>query len=440
VSSVVILLAIAILFLTTGGNANLREVGFDRTFEINNFTGVFKALVLSFAVTSLISYHEYSKIAGSEIKLEFIGLILLSTVGSFIAISASSFLVLFVGLELQALSGYALAGFNSSNPKSSEAGLKYFVLGALISCISLFGISFIYGFSGSLQFGSALTSMAVSKGLNAGLAIGIILMLTAVFFKLSAAPMHMWTPDVYEGAPINAVMYFATAQKIAILAVLLNLLASALDYWRPVLSIIKILAILSMIIGSLGALRQYSLKRLMAYSTILNIGYVLIGVVLHSDESIFASILYMVIYAVSTVGFFVCIIALAGNKADEANFDSLKGISYSKKTLAAVISIIMFSMIGLPPLAGFFGKFYLFYQAIKKEEFLLAIIGLTTSLIASYYYLKIVMYMYFIEPEKIEERIPTQFGLMIVTTIVVAFLLFFSAIPTSYLQLIMITP
>lgn len=440
ITALTIILITLLLFLVPEASDKL-ENAFGNTFVANSFTSTFKILMLVFTILALIAYYEFCKIAGQELKMEFVVLVLLSAVGALIAISSRNFLLLFSGLELQALAGYALAGFSSSDAQSSEAGLKYFVLGALVSCISLFGMSFIYGYSGSLQFSDALAALILSKGLNVGLVIGIILMLSAIFFKLSAAPLHVWTPDVYEGAPTVAVMYFSTAQKIAVLAVLMTLLTYVTDNYRPItVSLVKILAIFSMIIGALGAIRQQSLKRLMGYSAVLNVGYVLIGIALNNDEGKHAAILYMLIYTTAVAGFFACLIAAAGYRADRATFEDIKGISYNKKTLAAAISIIMFSMIGVPPLAGFFGKYYLFYQALMRGEFTLAIVGIGTSVIAAFYYLKVVMYMYFSEPKDSTERIPTHFGLMLVTLLVLGIILFFSFLPADYLKLIMITP
>ena len=329
------------------------ELGFTLSFATSPAISLFKAIVLGLALMSLVVYRDIAKIANSKLKIEFITLVLLSTLGVFISISARDFMLLFCGLELQALSGYALAAFNTKSSKSSEAGLKYFILGALMSGLMLLGISFLYGFSGSIKFFEIRDAL---NGFNIGLIVGSVLVLAAILFKLSAAPLHIWTPDVYEGAPISAVTYFAVAQKIGMLVVLINITDGVIgDYTQVSNELIKIVAILSMIVGSLGAIRQVSLKRLMAYSTVLNVGYVLVGVCLHSPEGNYAAFVYMLIYVIGVMGFFACIVALFGLKSDEATFEDLQGIAGSRKTLAAAISIIMFSMIGVPPLAGFFG-------------------------------------------------------------------------------------
>jgi NADH-quinone oxidoreductase subunit N len=346
-------------------------------------------------------------------------------------------LLLFCGLELQALSGYALAAFNSKNVKSSEAGLKYFVLGALMSGVMLLGISFLYGFSGSIKFSEINNALNAGTGeFNIGLVVGALLMVSAILFKLSAAPLHMWTPDVYEGSPISSVSYFAVAQKFGMLIVLINILDDVMGAYL-LHDLIKIIAIFSMIIGALGAIMQLSLKRLMAYSTILNIGYSFVALCLNSDESNYAALIYMLIYVIGAMGFFACLIALFGKKSDEATFDDLKGIAQKRKAIAASISIIMFSMIGLPPFSGFFGKYYVFYHAIKNGEITLAIIGFLTSVIAAFYYLKVIKFMYFMEAKSELEIIPTQNATRLVTIICVTFTLLFFIVGSNYINIIM---
>lgn len=413
-------LAIAILQFAPDENITI----FSDSFELSYYTYWYKSLVLFLSVMSIIIYNDLMKISGKSIKLEFVTLILLSTVGIFISISARDFITLFCGLELQALSGYAIAAFNNKNVMSSEAGLKYFVLGSLMSCLMLLGISLFYGFSGSMYFD--IIQNALNGEFNPGIVVGAIFVLAALLFKLSAAPVHIWTPDVYEGAPISAVTYFAVAQKLGIIIVLINFVNLVLgDYVSISVDLIKISAVLSIIIGSLGAIMQFSLKRLMAYSTILNVGYVLIGMSLNSYDGIYAAFLYMLIYVLGTMGFFACIVALFGEKADIATFADLQGIAAERKTIAAAITILMFSMIGLPPLAGFFGKYYIFYNAIIQNEFTLAFLGVLTSVIAAFYYLKIIKYMYFMENDTNITIIPTNHGLLLVSIISVSFTLFF---------------
>lgn len=296
----------------------------------------------------------------------------------------------------------------------------------------LLGISFFYGFAGSIYFNDIRA--ALDGEFNIGLVVGAIFVLAAILFKLSAAPLHIWTPDVYEGAPVSAVTYFAVAQKVGVLIVLINFVTLVTgNYLRVSVDLIKIAAILSIFIGALGAMMQSSLKRLMAYSTILNVGYVLIAISLHSDEGFRSAIIYMVIYVIGTIGFFACLVALFGKKSDIASFADLQGISAERKTIAASIAIIMFSMIGLPPLAGFFGKYYVFYNAIIQGEVTLAVLGVISSVIAAFYYLKVVKYMYFMEVVEKTAIIPTNRGLLSVSVISVGFTLFFFIFASSYL-------
>ncbi len=405
---------------------------FSNSFEVSPGIYKLKSLVLFLSIMSIVIYKSLIKISDKVIKVEFITLILLSTVGVFISISARDFIILFCGLELQALSGYAMAAFNNKDVKSSEAGLKYFVLGSLISCLMLLGISFFYGFTGSIYFNDIRA--ALDGEFNIWLVVGAIFVLAAILFKLSAAPLHIWTPDVYEGAPVSAVTYFAVAQKVGVLIVLINFVTLVTgNYLRVSVDLIKIAAILSIFIGALGAMMQSSLKRLMAYSTILNVGYVLIAISLHSDEGFRSAIIYMVIYVIGTIGFFACLVALFGRKSDIASFADLQGISAERKTIAASIAIIMFSMIGLPPLAGFFGKYYVFYNAIIQGEVTLAVLGVISSVIAAFYYLKVVKYMYFMEAVEKTAIIPTNRGLLSVSVISVGFTLFFFIFASSYL-------
>jgi len=266
------------------------ELGFSDSFATSPSISLFKAFVLGLTLMSLLIYRDLMKISKTHLKMEFVTLVLLSTLGVFISISARDFILLFCGLELQALAGYALAAFNTKQVKSSEAGLKYFVLGALMSGLMLLGISFLYGFSGSIKYIEIRS--ALNGEFNIGLVIGAVFMLSAILFKLSAAPLHVWAPDVYEGAPIASVSYFAVAQKLGMLVVLIHVLDAVIGDYTPIsVDLIKIVAIISMLVGALGAIMQKSLKRLMAYSSILNVGYVLVGVCLNSIEGNYAYML-----------------------------------------------------------------------------------------------------------------------------------------------------
>ncbi|MFY9589907.1 NADH-quinone oxidoreductase subunit NuoN [Rickettsia endosymbiont of Halotydeus destructor] len=426
IANITILLSIIIVFLVLKISGQ-EAIAFNNSFATNAVTSNYKALVLVFTILTMLIYFDYCTTNKEQLKNEFFTLLLLSTAGIFAAISARNFLLLFCAMELSALIAYVLAGFKLKDISSSEGALKYFILGSLVTCLSLFGISFIYGFSGSLEFSDILYQLN-NNTVNIGLIVGVIFFLSSLFFKLASVPLHSWAPDVYEGSPISSVTYFATASKIGIIAVLLNVMNLIIgDYHSISVNLVKIIAVLSMIFGALGALRQTSLKRLMAYSSILNIGYVLVGVALHSNDGDFAAMLYMMIYAVGVLGFFACLLALLGNEADNATFESIKGAAANHKALAAAISIIMFSMIGIPPLAGFLGKYYLFYQAINQGEYLLAFIGIFTSVIAAYYYLKIIKTMYFVDNNILtDKKISVRYGLLLINFIVIGFLLFAS--------------
>lgn len=427
ITNITLLLLIIALFIGLFASQN-EIVGFNNIFYNNDLIRIYKCLILFFLIIAIIIYRGYCQVTDQEFKIEFVTLTLLSLVGIFVAISSRNFLLLFCSLELSALVAYVLACFGANNVKSSEGALKYFLLGALVSCLTLLGISFIYGFAGSLDYSDISQQLTNSSPQNIGLIIGLVLFVTSMLFKLSAAPLHSWTPDVYESSPIPAVTYFATIMKIANVIILLNIVNMVLgEYSKISVDLIKIAASLSMIIGASGAIRQNSLKRLMGYATILNIGYVLMAIALHSDAGNQAAIIYIIIYAISVAGFFACLILLLGKESDLATFDHIKGAAASRKALAGGISLITFSMIGIPPLAGFFGKYYLFYQAIIERQYIMALIAITTSVIAAYYYLKIIKYMYFLQADNInietQNIISTNQGLKFVGYLTIIMLL-----------------
>jgi NADH-quinone oxidoreductase subunit N len=287
----------------------------------------------------------------------------------------------------------------------------------------LLGISFLYGFSGCMKFNDIRA--ALNGDLNIGLIVGAVLLLTGILFKLSAVPLHIWTPNVYEGAPISVLTYFSATQKIGMLVMLINIADVAIGDYISV-EIIKIVAILSMIVGALGVIMQVSLKRSMVYSTILNIGYVLVAICLHSPIGSYAAFICMLIYVVGAMGCFVCLVALFGKKSDVATFEDLKGITNQRKSLAGAISIIMFSITGLPTLAGFFGKYLVFHNAVLQSEIVLALVGVMTSIVAAFYYLKVIKYMYFMEAKEAIQAIATNRGLVF-TVINMAFIMFLSS-------------
>ena len=418
--------AIILLIFTLFNCTCISGSAFDGSFVNNSFTILFKQAILVGSALILLSHIGYIKNIAGEIQTEFTSIFLLSITGSFIAISARDLIVLFLGLELQSLPAYILAAFATRNIKSSEAGLKYFILGALSSAILLFGASFIYGSVGHVDY--AHITQNLSEHHNIATIIGISLVLIAIMFKLSIAPFHMWTPDVYEGAPIMSVSIFSSVHKIAAIAVFVNIVALMIGKFAyDFIALLKIFAVLSLIIGAFGAIFQTSLKRIMAYSAILNVGYILLAIIADVSLGIWrhSVFTYIVIYAIAVIALFSTLAATFGEKADDLTLNDLAGLGKTKKTAAFAISLIMFSMIGIPPLAGFFGKYYILLDLVSIEEYRLVVIAIIASVIAAYYYLRVIKVIYFDEPEIAAIKIPFSFEQIAVITICIAFLSFF---------------
>ncbi|MEE8295550.1 MAG: NADH-quinone oxidoreductase subunit NuoN, partial [Sphingomonadales bacterium] len=304
----------------------------------------------------------------------------------------------YVGLELQSLSLYVLAAFNRNRVRSTEAGLKYFVLGAVSSGILLYGISLVYGFTGTVNF-DALAGVLASEGDNIGVIIGMVFVLAGLAFKVSAVPFHMWTPDVYEGSPTPVTAFFAAAPKIAAMALLIRVtittFPSLTGDWQIILTF---LAIASMVLGAFAALVQTNIKRLMAYSSIGHIGFALVGLAAGTQQGVESVLVYMAIYATMTVGTFACILSMKKEGKYTEEIEDLAGLSKTSPKLAFALAIFMFSLAGIPLLAGFFGKWFVFMAAIDAGLYTLAIIGVLASVVGAYYYLRIVKLMYFDEP------------------------------------------
>ena len=331
-------------------------------------------------------------------RAEFPVLILFAALGMGIMVSATDLITLYIGLELNSLAAYVLAAFLRNDERSAEAGLKYFVLGALASGILLFGMSLTYGFTGTTSFVGIRG--ALETGLSQGALFGIVFMLAGLAFKISAVPFHMWTPDVYEGAPTPVTMFFASAPKVAALALTMRVtlvaFAEQAAAWQQ---IIIFAALASIVVGALGAIGQRNIKRLLAYSSINNVGFVLIGLAAATPQGAAAMLVYLAIYVAMTVGGFVVVLMLKdadGNPVEE--IADLAGLSRHRKVLAACLAMIMFSLAGIPPLFGFWGKFVVFQAAVQAGLVPLAAIGIAASVIGAFYYLKIVKIMYFDEP------------------------------------------
>jgi NADH-quinone oxidoreductase subunit N len=330
-------------------------------------------------------------------KIEYPILILSSVLGMMVMISSNDLIVFYMGLELQSLALYVLATFNRNNLKSSEAGLKYFVLSALSSGLLLYGCSLIYGFSGSTNF-EIIASQLDSN--DYALTFGIVFILVGLAFKISAVPFHMWAPDVYEGSPTTVTLFFTMVPKIAALTVFIRFLyvpfLELIDQWQMIL---VFLSIASMLFGAIAAIGQKNIKRLIAYSSIGHIGYALAGVASASNDGIQSSVIYLTIYIVMNLGLFSCLLMLRRNDNYYESIDDLSGLSKNHPILSFSLLVILFSLAGIPPLAGFFAKFYIFKAVIEQSMYFLAIVGLLSTVIAAFYYLRIIKIIYF-DPEK----------------------------------------
>jgi NADH-quinone oxidoreductase subunit N len=370
---------------------------FHGAFVADDFARFAKILILVGAALSILLADEFfAPIAMSRFELPV--LIVLATLGMLLMVSAGSFIALYMGLELQSLALYVLASFNRDHLRSTEAGLKYFVLGALSSGMMLYGISMIYGFTGSVEF-SAVANVIAQSGTGIGLIFGLVFLISGLAFKVSAVPFHMWTPDVYEGAPTPITAYFATAAKVAAMGLFLRAILipfpHAIEQWRQVIIAISVL---SMALGAVAALGQKNIKRLMAYSSIGHMGYALLGLAAGTALGVRGVLIYMAIYVFTNLGVFACIQAMRrGGKPVEAIAD-LAGLARTNPKLAVVFSMLFLSLAGLPPLAGFFAKFYVFLAAIQAGLIWPAILGVLASAIGLVYYLRLVKIMYFDEP------------------------------------------
>jgi NADH-quinone oxidoreductase subunit N len=358
-----------------------------------------KMLIFLDAAVAIIVAHNWFE-RDFEHAAEYPVLILLSCVGMAVMVSATSLVSLYVGLELQSLSAYVLAAYRRTDDRSAEAGLKYFVLGALASGILLYGISLLYGFTGTIQFDGIAAAFARDHDYSLGLLFGLVFLLAGLAFKISAVPFHMWTPDVYEGAPTPVTTFFASAPKVAAVMlavrVCLDALGPAIDAWRQ---IIAFTALASIILGAVAAYGQTNLKRLLAYSSINNVGFALVGLVAGGAAGASSVLFYMAVYIVMTMGSFLCILNLRDEDGEPLEaIDSLSGISQSRPGFAAAFAIFMFSLAGIPPLLGFWPKLVVFQAALAEHLYVLAVVGFLGSVIGAYYYIKIVKVMYFDAP------------------------------------------
>lgn len=396
-------LSLPALLLLVAAAATLHGVfdgpaaAFNGAMVLDGYVLFMKTLVILGGGLAILMSNQFLKTTGIN-RFEFPVLVVLATLGMMVMVSANDLLTLYVGLELQSLSLYVLASFARDRNRSTEAGLKYFVLGALSSGMLLYGMSLIYGFSGTLSF-DVLADLTADGDYTLGLLVGIVFLASGLAFKISAVPFHMWTPDVYEGAPTPVTAFFAIAPKVAAMALFVRALmipfADLVDQWQQV---IIFLAVLSMLLGAFLALVQTNLKRLMAYSSIANVGYALVALSAGTAEGVQGVVIFMALYLLMTAGTFGVILSLRRKDGLGETINDLSGLARTNPGMALAMAIMMFSLAGIPGLAGFFGKFYAFLPAIEAGLVWLAVVGMISSVVAAFYYLRIVKVMYFDEP------------------------------------------
>ena len=374
---------------------------FNESYIIDRLSIFMKVLTLLFCLFVLLSSKDYVKSISID-KIEYPIIILASTLGMILMISSYDLIVFYLGLELQSLGLYILSSFRRDDEKSTEAGLKYFVLSALASGLLLYGCSLIYGFTGSTNFEVISANL---DGSNTGAVFGIVFIIVGLAFKVSAVPFHMWTPDVYEGSPTSVTSFFALVPKIAALAVFIRFMyvpfINVINQWQI---IIVFLSIASMILGAVAAIGQNNIKRLMAYSSIGHMGYALAGLATGTNAGIQSTIIYLTIYLVMNLGAFGCIFMMKRENVFYENINELSGLSKNHPVLSLSFLIILFSLAGIPPLAGFFAKFYVFMSVIEVKMYSLAVIGLVTTVVSAFYYLRIIKVIYFDKPKKPFEK------------------------------------
>jgi len=405
---------------------------FNESYLIDNLSNYMKIILVGSGIFVMLTGSKYIQVINLN-KIEYPILILSSILGMMIMISSNDLIVFYMGLELQSLALYVLASFNRDNLLSTESGLKYFVLSALSSGLLLYGCSLTYGFSESTNFDQILIN---STEFNYGTTFGIVFILVGLAFKISAVPFHMWAPDVYQGSPTSVTLFFAILPKIAALSVFIKFLytpfANMNDQWQ---TIIVFISIASMIFGAVAAIGQKNLKRLIAYSSISHMGYALAGLATVSNQGIQSSITYISIYLVMNLAFFSCLFMLKRNDKYYENIEDLSGLSKKHPILSFSLLIVLFSLAGIPPLAGFFAKFYVFLAVIEQSMYFLAIVGLLATVVAAFYYLRIIKIIYF-DPEKEEYETSHNLGLKITLAISTIFILAYFIYPSGITEIV----
>jgi NADH-quinone oxidoreductase subunit N len=390
--AIVLLIAVAAIEIWLPGD---RLTTFGGSFVVDAFAKFMKVLALIGAAAVILLSLHYFRREGQE-RFEYAILILFSTLGMMVLVSAADLIALYLGLELMSLSLYVLAASNRDAVRPAESALKYFVLGALSSGMLLYGCSLIYGFTGTVSFTGIA---AAAKAGNIGLIFGLVFLFAGLCFKISAVPFHMWTPDVYEGAPTPVTAFFASAPKVAAIAIFIRVTVGAFPgivaEWQQILVFVSIA---SMALGAFAAIGQRNIKRLMAYSSIGHMGFALVGLAAGTAEGVQGVLIYMGIYLTMTLGTFAVILAMRRDDLMVENISDLAGLARTSPALAFFLAMLLFSLAGIPPLAGFFAKYFVFLAAIKAGLYVLAVIGVVTSVIGAYYYLSIIKIMYFDDP------------------------------------------
>ena len=428
ISLIVLLITAVIIFNETLGIE--QTLLFNDSIIIDYFSSFMKIITLLAAFLVLLISSNYLKVF-KIFKIEYPILILSSVLGMMIMISSNDLIVFYMGLELQSLALYVLATFNRDQLKSSEAGLKYFVLSALSSGLLLYGCSLIYGFTGSTNFN------LISNQLNSNeyaLTFGIVFILVGLAFKISAVPFHMWAPDVYEGSPTSVTLFFTMVPKIAALTVFIRFLyvpfLNLIDQWQTILIF---LSIASMLFGAIAAIGQTNLKRLIAYSSIGHVGYALAGLASGSNDGIQSSVIYITIYIIMNLGLFSCLLMMKRNNEYYEDIEDLSGLSKNHPLLSLSLLVILFSLAGIPPLAGFFAKFYIFKSVLEQSMYFLAIVGLLSTVVAAFYYLRIIKIIYFDE-EKEKYDTDHSLWLKLSLTISTLFIIIYFVFPSELIE------
>ncbi|MFG1230519.1 NADH-quinone oxidoreductase subunit NuoN [Xanthobacter wiegelii] len=401
---------LAIAVLAAAGVLVLLQPGtevsaFNGSLVIDAFGRFMKVLVSIGALVSLIMSVDWQA-REKQAKFEYAVLVVIATLGMFMLVSAGDLIALYLGLELMSLSLYVVAAINRDSVRSTEAGLKYFVLGALSSGMLLYGASLIYGFTGSVNF---LQIAAVAKEPSIGLIFGLVFLVAGLCFKVSAVPFHMWTPDVYEGAPTPVTAFFASAPKVAGMAIFVRVLIEAFPHvshqWQQIVAFVSLA---SMVLGAFAAIGQRNIKRLLAYSSIGHMGFALVGLAAGTTEGVRGVLVYMAIYLMMTLGTFACVLTMRRKGQAVETVEDLAGLARRNPLMALMLGALMFSLAGIPPLAGFLAKYYVFVAAIQAGLYGLAVVGVLASVVGAFYYLRVVKIMYFDEPVDAFDPMPTE--------------------------------